>query len=71
VLEDLEVLVDEMVRAEVIPFISELCNPDLSRRGHPKGLGKYDQYSLQRYVTNLDLGAKRLEVNLRIKRISI
>jgi serine/threonine protein kinase len=71
VLEDLEVLVDEMVRAEVIPFISELCNPGLSRRGHPKGLGKYDQYSLQRYVTNLDLGTKRLEVNLRIKRISI
>jgi eukaryotic-like serine/threonine-protein kinase len=49
-------------------LIKELCNPDIAARGHPKGIGKHNQYSLERYVSLLDLAAKRLEVQIRIDR---
>jgi serine/threonine protein kinase len=58
---------DELVRDDAILLIQELCNPDLLLRGHPKGIGKFDQYSLERYVTRLDLLAKRLAVNMRVR----
>lgn len=62
---------DELVRDEAVLLIKELCNPDLALRGHPKGIGRHDQYSLQRYVTRLDLITKRLAVTLRVKRMSV
>jgi serine/threonine protein kinase len=68
VLEDIGPRLDPLVRDDVILLLSELCNPDLSLRGHPKGLGRYNQYSLERYVTRLDLLTKRLEINIRIAR---
>jgi eukaryotic-like serine/threonine-protein kinase len=51
--------------AELEVVIRELCNPDLSKRGSPKGIGRYDQYSLQRYVSRLDLIGKRLDHEMR------
>jgi serine/threonine protein kinase len=71
VLEELRVSIDEpLICDDAILLVSELCNPDLALRGHPKGLGKHDHFSLQRYVTRLDLLTKRLEVSLRVKRKS-
>jgi serine/threonine protein kinase len=70
VLESLEPLVDERVRSDVLALIGELCNPDLRRRGHPRGIGRHDQYSLERYVSRLDLVAKFLEIRLRVERRS-
>lgn len=67
-LEDLRPLVDEVVREDVMRLISELCDPDLSHRGHPKGLGRHNQYSLERYVSQLDLSAKRLAIRLGSKK---
>lgn len=61
---------EELIRDEAILLMRELCNPDLGLRGHPKGIGKHDQYSLQRYVTRLDLISKRLAVSLRVKQKS-
>jgi serine/threonine protein kinase len=61
---------ESLVRDDAILLINELCNPDLALRGHPKGIGRHDQYSLQRYVTRLDLLAKRLAVALRVKQPS-
>jgi serine/threonine protein kinase len=68
VLEDLKPKIDERVRPGVTALIEELCNPDISRRGHPKGIGRHDQYSLERYVSLLNLAAKRLELRIRIDR---
>lgn len=62
VLNGLEALLDESVRAGVLELVRELCNPDLSRRGDPRGVGGHNQYSLERYVSRLDLMLRRLKV---------
>jgi hypothetical protein len=61
---------EDLIQDEAISLIKELCNPDLSLRGHPKGIGTHDQYSLQRYVTRLDLVSKRLAVSMRVRQKS-
>ncbi len=65
VLNDVSPLIDLVVRDDMIKLIGELCNPDISFRGHSKGIGTPSQYSLQRYVSYLDVVAKRLAVRLR------
>ncbi len=55
---------------DIETLIRELCEPDLKKRGHPKGIGKYDQYSLQRYVSRLDLLIKKISIETRIVRKS-
>lgn len=57
--------IDIRVRDTVMKIISELCNPDLSKRGHPRGIGNFNQYSLERYVSQLDRAAKILELKIR------
>jgi hypothetical protein len=65
VLEELKQQVDPLMRADIIRLLGELCNPDLSRRGHPKGIGRANQYSLERYVSQLDLLCKKLSIQVR------
>jgi serine/threonine protein kinase len=67
VLSDLGPSIDSDIRPEIVGFIKELCNPDLYRRGHPKGVSRNDQYSLERYVAHLDMWSKKLAVTRRIK----
>ena len=69
VLEDVESRLSEHVRAEVLPVVRELCTPDLKTRGHPKRVGMFDQYSLERYVSRLTNGAWRVGVSTRVGRI--
>lgn len=68
VLEELEPLIDELVRADVLLLIKQLCNPDLALRGHPRGIGRSEQYSLERYVSQLNLLSQRVEVRMRNRR---
>ena len=68
VLEDLGGLLPELVREEILPLIRELCNPDLARRGFPKRVGMFDQYSLERYVTRLTNSAWRIGSRPRLER---
>jgi serine/threonine protein kinase len=68
VLEDIAPKIDKRVRPVITSLIEELCTPDLARRGHPRGLGRHDQYSLERYVSILDLAAKKIDIQLRIER---
>lgn len=68
VLEELELRLPSEVREEVMMIVRDLCNPDLSKRGHPKSLGRLDQYSLERYVSHLTQFVKALEINARIAR---
>jgi serine/threonine protein kinase len=70
VIADLEPLVDERVRAKIVSIVKELCQPDVSRRGHPRGVGRYSQFSLERYVSQMALFTKQLEVRMRIARQS-
>jgi hypothetical protein len=65
VLEELEPLIDELVRSDVLLIVKQLCNPDLAQRGHPRGVGRSEQYSLERYVSQLNLLAQRTEIGMR------
>ncbi len=55
VMKDVRLQLNGCASREVEAIISELCHPDLGKRGHPKGLGKSNQYSLERYVSRLDI----------------
>jgi len=68
VIQELQPQIDERVRDVIVSLVEELCNPDIGARGHPKGIGRHDQYSLERYVSLLDLAARRLEVRIRTER---
>jgi len=65
VLGELETQIDERVRKPVSALIGELSNPDLAKRGHPNGIGRPGQYSLERYVSQLDLEMRRLAIRMR------
>lgn len=62
---DLAAEIDPLARDEMLAIIRELCAPDLAKRGHPKGVGKPDQYSLERYKSQFDLLLKRTAVSVR------
>jgi serine/threonine protein kinase len=70
VLEELDGRLPDEVRGAVLPLVGQLCNPDLSLRGHPRGIGRYDQYSLERYVSELGNLAQMVEVKARLSRRS-
>ncbi len=65
VMADLKVQLAGPCSAEIEGIIRELCNPDLSKRGYPKGVGRHDQYSLERYVSRFDLLNKRIAFEMR------
>ena len=56
------------IRSTVNSMVQQLCNPDLARRGHPKGIGKSNQYSLERYVSQLTNTILRLEIETASRR---
>lgn len=65
VLGDLQMAMDPLIGTEGVALVRELCHPDLQKRGHPKGVGNFAQYSLERYVARLDLLSKRIDVRAR------
>ena len=70
VLRDLRPLVDDAVVEDVITLVKELCYPDIELRGHPKGIGHHSQFSLERYVSRLDLLSRKLEIRQRIGKVA-
>lgn len=70
-LKDLAAAVDANVRDQVVSTIRELCDPDLSKRGHPRGLGSAGQYNLTRYTSQLTNLCKRYEVLQRVNRKAV
>lgn len=68
VIADIRAAIDHIATDLVIPLITELCEPDIARRGHPKGVGRYDQYSLERYVSRLDIVVRQIEFRMRTSR---
>jgi len=67
VLADLSANIDPLVGNEITTMVRELCNPDLARRGHRKGIGSFSQYSLERYKSHTDLLLKRTTVSARMR----
>lgn len=53
------------IREELLEVVTQLCNPDPLQRGHPKNRkGAANPYSLERYISRLDLLARRAEKGL-------
>ena len=70
VLSEVKRSIDPIAGAEIGKIIAELCNPDLARRGHPKNIGRPNQYSLERYISRLDFIHKQAKSRARIDRKS-
>lgn len=68
VLERLKPAIDPEIRTEILEIITQLCEPDISRRGNPKGrTNGAMQYSLERYVSKFNLMASKAEFGFRKK----
>ena len=61
-LEELNRHIPLPVRSEMLALVRQLCSPDLFKRGHPRGLNGHDQYSLERYVSQLTNLLRRQEL---------
>jgi eukaryotic-like serine/threonine-protein kinase len=53
----------ESLQGELRAIVSYLCEPDITLRGHPQNrIGHRPQFSLERFVSKLDLLARRAEM---------
>ena len=53
-------------RSPLLEMLTQLCDPDPRLRGHPQARGaQSSQYSLERYISLLNLLATRAEIELR------
>jgi len=53
----------EHVAARLVPIVQQLCDPDPDLRGHPRARSQRgNSYSLERYVAEFDLLARRAEI---------
>jgi serine/threonine protein kinase len=55
---------DPKLREKLVTMVRQLCEPDSRLRGHPltRRQGGGNSFSLERYITDLDLLARRAEV---------
>lgn len=62
-----QVISSKKVRGSILTAVSELCEPDFRKRGHPKNkVGHSDPYGVERYISLFN----RLSVECRIKIVS-
>jgi serine/threonine protein kinase len=53
----------ESVATRLVPIVQQLCDPDPELRGHPRTRAHHgNPYSLERYVAEFDLLARRAEI---------
>ncbi len=67
VLIDIERAVDPLACEFVMRVIRETGNPDLANRGHPRSIGTANQYTLERYVQQIENFAMRYALNKSLK----
>lgn len=60
-LDSIENHIPVEVRDDILTMLRQLCEPDLSKRGHPLNR---NNFSLERYITKLNLLAYKAERNL-------
>jgi serine/threonine protein kinase len=57
--------VPEVYRGEVTEMVTQLCEPDPGKRGHPSsGRNHSGQFTLERFISALDLLTRKAEVRL-------
>jgi eukaryotic-like serine/threonine-protein kinase len=61
---------DEIIRDRMIQLVKELCSPNIQHRGSPKQIGRIEQYSLERYVSRLDVIVTEINIRLRSGRLA-
>jgi serine/threonine protein kinase len=65
VTDELEASLQGDARDDLVLAFRELCDPDPALRGHPKArIGRGSPYALNRYVSRLDLLARRAEMGM-------
>lgn len=63
--EKLETHIPEAELLKTLEIIRGLCNPDPKKRGHKKNIKQdYSQYDMQRFITELNVLAKKAELKL-------
>ncbi len=68
VIERLRPAIDPEFRDEILETITQLCDPDIARRGNPKARGNGAmQFSMERYVSKFNLMASKAEFVFRKK----
>ena len=67
VVEDLSEALDSNSKdhASIIEIVRQLSDPDPALRGHKGNIGQVSRYDLQRFISQLDLMARRAEAGLR------
>lgn len=61
-------IVDGELSSQLVEMVYQLCNPRLEERGHPLNKNGYQNpFSLERYITKLDILSKKEEILLRRK----
>lgn len=68
VIDEIKPDIDSAVRDRIGAMVLELCEPDLNLRGHPRSIGKLNQYSLERYVSELNRLKLEYAVQKRFRR---
>lgn len=64
-LREFEQQVHESCRADIVEMVTQLCQPDPCKRGHPQnGMSPPSQFGLERYISRLDLLAYYAETSL-------
>ena len=65
-IEEFEEALSEQLAAAVVPMVRQLCDPDPAIRGHPRtrAITGGNPYSLERYVSEFDLLARRAEIGM-------
>ncbi|HVN49253.1 MAG TPA: serine/threonine-protein kinase [Bacteroidota bacterium] len=67
VIDKLKLSLMSEIADQLIRIIRELCDPDPSLRGHRKNLFSTNQYSLERYISELDVLANEAEITLLLR----
>lgn len=65
---DLEVQIRPLAGAltpSIMELVSQLCEPDPKRRGHPKNIGSLvPQHNLERFISAFNVLASKAELNI-------
>ena len=61
----MEATVPDTLKAPIARMVGELCDPDPNQRGHPKNrIGHLSKYGLERYVSQFNLLARKVELGI-------
>lgn len=60
-----ESIKDELFKDDIIELITQLCNPNPEKRGHKKNIETCNKYSLERFISKLNLLNFKIEAKVK------